>query len=220
MKQLWLWLAKNIIPLLAVSWFVFLATWIVVKGSNLGDASTANAATIAVSERLVQMAQWTVTTVLTLGGALIGLNWYQNERRYQEDKASFEQKITARVDQLGEKVRFLEFVSTAQVQMSVFQAVSQRAGDPESPDFVPNCVEGYRLANELPIRSAYAQVLRQYAIAASENSPGHYTRQGLPLLQEFTVELRKEFPEIAAEISFSITMTQARDRGEEVDRRG
>jgi hypothetical protein len=57
-------------------------------------------------------------------------------------------------------------------------------------------------------------------MAASENGPSHYTRQGLDELKTFTVELRKEIPSIANEISVLITMAEARDRGEEVDTRG
>lgn len=40
-----------------------------------------------------EMVRWTITTVLTSGGALLGLNWYQNQHRYERDQE------TARADQ-------------------------------------------------------------------------------------------------------------------------
>jgi len=38
-----------------------------------------------------EMVRWTITTVLTAGGALIGLNWYQNQQRYERDKREIEE---------------------------------------------------------------------------------------------------------------------------------
>lgn len=214
MKQFWKWMGRNLVPLLAASWFIFLATWIVLRGSDLSGITDVDQATLASSERLVQMAQWTVTTVLTLGGALIGLNWYQNERRYYDDKAALERKVNDSIHELSQRLSFLEFVSNAQLQMSVFQAVSNKTGDPENPSFVFNCIEGYRSASEKPMRSAYASVMRQYAIAASQNRSGHYTRQGTAQLQEFTSELRREFPEVANEIAVLLAMADSTDRGD------
>lgn len=38
------------------------------------------------SAALVQLTQWTIATVLTGGAALVGLNWYQASRRYEDDQ--------------------------------------------------------------------------------------------------------------------------------------
>ncbi len=38
------------------------------------------------ADAMVQMAQWTIVTILTGGAALIGINWYQGEKRHEADK--------------------------------------------------------------------------------------------------------------------------------------
>lgn len=76
-------------------WIAFLITMILLKGSDIGSPGTPQSALIATNERLLQMVQWTIGTVLTLGGALIGLNWYQGEKRYEHDRRVFEERLTA-----------------------------------------------------------------------------------------------------------------------------
>lgn len=48
---------------------------------------TVDAALIDANDRIIQLTQWVIGTVLLVGTALIGLNWYQGERRYQNDRA-------------------------------------------------------------------------------------------------------------------------------------
>src|SRR5215204_1357056 len=38
------------------------------------------------SERMIQMAQWTIGAVLTLGSVLIGFNWITATRNYERDR--------------------------------------------------------------------------------------------------------------------------------------
>lgn len=47
---------------------------------------TETAAVIAANERVLQLVQWTVSTILVVAGGLLGLNWYQNQKRYDDDK--------------------------------------------------------------------------------------------------------------------------------------
>lgn len=82
-----------------VIWIAFLITMVLLKGSDISSPATAQSALIAANERLLQMVQWTIATVLTLGGALIGLNWYQGEKRYEHDRRVFEEKLTAEVEE-------------------------------------------------------------------------------------------------------------------------
>lgn len=72
--------ANGIVAAAILIWIAFLITMILLKGSDIGSPRTAQSALIATNERLLQMVQWTIGTVLTLGGALIGLNWYQGEK--------------------------------------------------------------------------------------------------------------------------------------------
>jgi hypothetical protein len=53
---------------------------------NLIPTSGESAAVIRTNERVVQLTQWTISTILIVAGGLIGLNWYQNQRRYERDK--------------------------------------------------------------------------------------------------------------------------------------
>ncbi len=53
---------------------------------NLIPTSDESAAVIRANERVVQLTQWTISTILIVAGGLIGLNWYQNQRRYERDK--------------------------------------------------------------------------------------------------------------------------------------
>lgn len=53
---------------------------------RLLPANSESAAVIRANERVVQLTQWTISTILIVAGGLIGLNWYQNQRRYERDK--------------------------------------------------------------------------------------------------------------------------------------
>lgn len=53
---------------------------------RLIPTSSESAALIRANERVVQLTQWTISTILIVAGGLIGLNWYQNQRRYERDK--------------------------------------------------------------------------------------------------------------------------------------
>jgi hypothetical protein len=73
---------------------LFLAIFvrIIMADVNLWDRDavppdTETAALIAANERVLQLVQWTVSTILVVAGGLLGLNWYQNQKRYDDDKA-------------------------------------------------------------------------------------------------------------------------------------
>lgn len=62
--------------------------------------SVESAALIRANERIVQLVQWTLSTILVVAGGLLGLNWYQNQKRYEQDKADltrFRRRMEERV---------------------------------------------------------------------------------------------------------------------------
>jgi hypothetical protein len=61
--------------------------------TSIGSPTSESDALIRANERLLEMAKWTISTILLLGGALIGLNWYSNEQRYSRDRAEHESRI-------------------------------------------------------------------------------------------------------------------------------
>ncbi|MGH2548674.1 MAG: hypothetical protein ACRDHN_04760 [Thermomicrobiales bacterium] len=55
----------------------------------IGSASSAaidSATLIQSNQRLLQMVQWTIGLVITIGGLLIGFGWFQNRSRYDDDR--------------------------------------------------------------------------------------------------------------------------------------
>jgi len=60
---------------------------------EIGTPATETAALTRANERLLEMVKWTISTILLIGGALIGLNWYSSEQRYRTDRANDERRI-------------------------------------------------------------------------------------------------------------------------------
>jgi hypothetical protein len=60
------------------------------------------------SEAMIQMAQWTIATILTVGAALIGINWYQAERRYERDRADLQTEFEKRFESISDWVASVE----------------------------------------------------------------------------------------------------------------
>lgn len=60
-----------------------------------------SAAVIRANERVVQLTQWTISTILIVAGGLIGLNWYQNQRRYERDKEELDTFREATSDEVS-----------------------------------------------------------------------------------------------------------------------
>lgn len=72
-----------------------LATTIVTTDTSLGLPETVSNAEALVrsNERLFQLAQWSISTVLIVSGGLLGLNWYQSHQRYEDLRKNFERTI-------------------------------------------------------------------------------------------------------------------------------
>lgn len=108
----------------------FLLFLILSTGSDIGRPRTESAVLVAANERLLQMVQWTIATVLVLGGAFIGLNWYQSEIRYREDKDEVNEtlaEVQELVDGLEERFKVLENYAYSSLVASAMQGMRSRA---------------------------------------------------------------------------------------------
>jgi hypothetical protein len=95
----------------------WLAKYVIQMDASLGTPETVTEPEVLTraSERLIQLTQWTISTILIIGGGLIGLNWYQNQRRYEQDKddllrekAGIEERIGDVEDAFEARVQRLE----------------------------------------------------------------------------------------------------------------
>lgn len=59
----------------------------------IGSPVSESQALTRANERIIQMVQWMISTILLLGGGLIGLNWYQSNQRYERDKEDLERRL-------------------------------------------------------------------------------------------------------------------------------
>lgn len=186
----------------------FLITMILLKGSDIGSPATPQCALIAANERLLQMVQWTVGTVLTLGGALIGLNWYQGEKRYEHDRRVFEEKLTAEVDRrLSEYNAHLDMVTRASIvsldsiaAQMVREAAGPRDGTLNDLTFVHRVIRAFQSESITWMRRGIGQVLSEELVRAVGAIPGNVGRldqDQLRRIEEIARELVKDAPDKA-----------------------
>jgi hypothetical protein len=81
-------IARNFLPSVAIivliAFLIVAMIQILSLDTSVPVSTTDLEATARANERLLQMAQWTLTTVLGLGLALIAINWYQSTRDRSE----------------------------------------------------------------------------------------------------------------------------------------
>jgi hypothetical protein len=94
--------------------------------TTIGSPATESEALIRTNERLLEMVKWTISTPIIGGAALVGLNLYLGEARYNQDRAMSEQEredyrinleaemslatglVEDRVEEIDERLSFLE----------------------------------------------------------------------------------------------------------------
>jgi hypothetical protein len=204
-------IAVKVIPFAILVWIAFLISLIVLKGTDIGTPASADAALIAANERLLQMVQWTIGTVLTLGGALIGLNWYQSEKRYDHDRQLFEDRITAEMDRkLEEHKQHLDMVSRAsllsldsEAARTIRESVGPRDGTVNDLGFVDRVLarftnEGLTLARRGVGRVLIDELIR--AASTVPGKPGRLEAYQIARIKEVVVDLTKDAPDLAEQV--------------------
>lgn len=84
-----LWCGRHpalLLLMIAILLAVVLVFRILFAPVEIGAPATESEALVRSNERLIQIVQWTISTVLVIGGGLIGLNWYRDEKRYERDR--------------------------------------------------------------------------------------------------------------------------------------
>lgn len=87
-----------------------------------GESDFDTAGALAYSQRIAQVAELTIATVLTLGAAVLGLNWYTSKRNFDEERArvtDFEQRtiehlnkrIDSTLEPIDARVKMLEEIA-------------------------------------------------------------------------------------------------------------
>lgn len=110
--------SKWIFRAMAIGWAIVVAILlinIVSAPSDIGSPATESQAVVRANERLLEMVKWTISTILLVGGGLIGLNWYHSEKRMEEVLATTTQNTQDQIkglrDSLDSRITLLEQLS-------------------------------------------------------------------------------------------------------------
>lgn len=160
------------------------------------DSFSATAA-LAMAERMSQSAEWTIATILVIGSAVIGLNWYQAERRRQHDIEQIESKLASIEKRFEDRLRLIEFVNVATIEAMSFQAIDKALGNPDDVGFVRRAIDLYRKSGTPQQRRNVATYLIQVARKRIAADPTLPMTSELPLLRDFVPEMNAQFPELA-----------------------
>ena len=104
-------LAIGILALILVARILFAdlsvqAPTIQVDSSTQGVSSAIDsAALIQANERLLQLVQWTLGLLITVGGLLVGYSWFQNRSNREEDERRFDKAVDEAKNTYAEKVQ-------------------------------------------------------------------------------------------------------------------
>jgi hypothetical protein len=96
------------------------------------------------SDALVQITQWTIVTMLTGGAALIGINWYQEEKRYERDREDINEAIEELASDYEKQFKRLKEQIEATAFFTAVSDVACRVGDREDERYIPRCIHLYR----------------------------------------------------------------------------
>lgn len=117
-----------------IIFFVFVVLWrvlfppdpveIVIQADTPAESFSA-ASALATGERMGQSAEWTIATVLVIGSALIGLNWYQGDRRHQHDMAEMEKKIAALKATMESRLGVIELATVGTLEYMNFKSIDE-----------------------------------------------------------------------------------------------
>lgn len=173
---------------------------VVIQPDPSGESFSA-AAALAMGERMGQSAEWTIATVLVIGSALIGLNWYQGDRRYQRDMDDIDARIAALDTQIRERLDAIEFTSKATLMFLMYQGTEDRLGNPDQVGFVDRSIELFRSSPSPEQRQVIMSILVEWAKARRTSNPTLPIMGDVRLLRGFVPEVRAHFPDMAAAIS-------------------
>jgi hypothetical protein len=83
------------------------STEIVIQASD-GTANFDAVTAASYGSRMADLAETTIVSILTIGGALIGLNWFTSHRNYQDEMRRFASERESANKQLAEAISRVE----------------------------------------------------------------------------------------------------------------
>lgn len=179
-----------------------------IADANNPDAFSSTSA-LAIAERISQSAEWTIATVLVVGSALIGLNWYQGAQRRQHDIRQLEAKLDSLQEDFDRRMRLIEFMNVATWETMSFQALDKALGDPEEFGYVQRAIDLYRTSTSPQQKRNIAHILVRVAEDRAAAEPSLPKKSEISTLREFLPEVRGQFPELAAQIEAALSDNRA-----------
>lgn len=95
------------------------------SSTRIPESSGESEAIAEMAARMADLAQWTISTVLLVGGLLVGLNWYQSERRYEHDRSTVQDELAV----MSERITSLQQNLHLQTSLFVIQRIEQELDD-------------------------------------------------------------------------------------------
>lgn len=178
---------------------------IVIQADPSGESFSA-ATALAMGERMGQSAEWTIATVLVIGSALIGLNWYQGDRRYQRDMDEIDERIAGLDTQIRKRLDAIEFTGKATLAFLLWQVTADRLGSPGQVGYVGKARDLFRTSTSPEQRQLIASMLVDWAKALHTSDPTLPIMGEVPALRGFLPDIQAHFPEMAMTISDALAV--------------
>ena len=197
------------VPANRLSWPVAIVTLAVLAGlaaliykilttdTDLGltpmhPAHAESLALIRANERIVQLVQWTISTILVVAGGLLGLNWYQNQKRYQDDKAellAFRRRMERR--SRNDRESYRTFRSEMEERIRRTERAQEQLAEHHRSHLLVQAVD--ELGRTTTVQEAFATIMSWYGqIREADNARQERALsllwQGFEYIEELVVE--------------------------------
>ncbi|MGI8485841.1 MAG: hypothetical protein ACR2OU_16480 [Thermomicrobiales bacterium] len=147
-----LWCGRNpalLLLMIAILLAVVLIFRILFAPVEIGAPATESEALVRSNERLIQIVQWTISTVLVIGGGLIGLNWYRDEKRYDRDRQEVD-RIREEFDRFqNATARRVWDISQETIEIRSTSLINRMVDSSNVLDVYETLVDGYQRISAL-----------------------------------------------------------------------
>lgn len=145
------------------------------------------------SEAMIQMAQWTIAVILTAGGALIGINWYQSERCYQRDIDDITKANEDRFQRLEVNIRATTFAV-------MITEIRRQLGEPERREYFLTAVKLY---HQIPDMGLKREIILDVLDATRKTASHHITkvsRRYFDVLYPILPQVKEDMPDLGDDL--------------------
>lgn len=152
-------------------------------------------------EAVVQLAQWTIATILTAGAALIGLNWYQGEKRYERDKDELNREMVQLQEGFEKRFRELELANQETLDEFSRFAVGISFAFTDDLDLMPRLMSAYKSAKaKSHEKKAIAEHMANSLKDALGEDPTLPSQVWFEYEDDLVSTIKDEYPQFAEEI--------------------